>query len=621
MSTQSSLLKEKRFLPYFITQTLGAFNDNVYKNVFLILVAFSAPGTLAMSTDLFINLAAALFILPFFLFSAFAGELTDKYEKSQLIRIVKIAEIIIMCMAAIALIYQEYTLLLVLLFLMGTQSAFFGPVKYALLPQVLKPNELLTGNAFVEIGTFLAILIGTILAGFIAYQPNAHYVAAFTVILLAAMGYLSARKIPYAPANNPQLNIQFSPIRQIKKTLIIAHKNKIVLQSVLGSSWFWFLGTCYLTQFPNFSKVYLGGDETSVSFLLALFSIGITIGALLCDKLSNHRIEPGIVPIGALGITIFGISLAFSTPNQPMVTAGLLEFIAEPRLWWVFFDLFMIGIFAGIFIVPLYAIMQNRAEETERSQVIAAHNIYSSLFMVLAAVIAIVLLGMMKMSIPDFFLTIAICNLVIGLYACKQVPLFMLRFIVWLFSHSIYRVTHKGLEHIPEKGGVLLVCNHVSYMDALLLGGASVRPIRFVMWADFVKLPLLKYFFKASRVIPISYEKKTILAAFTEVKKQLEAGEVVLIFPEGELTYDGKLNEFRRGMDIILKQTPVPVVPLALKGMWGSYFSREGGKAMLKRPRRFWSRITIIAGEAISPQDASASLLHARVKALLEQED
>ncbi|MDD1793007.1 MFS transporter [Enterovibrio sp. ZSDZ42] len=616
MSKQSALLAQKRFLPYFVTQALGAFNDNVYKNVLLILVAFAAPSALGMSTNLFINLAAGLFILPFFLFSAFAGELADKYEKSQFIRVVKLVEIVIMSVAAIAFIYESYMLLLFLLFLMGTQSAFFGPVKYALLPQTLKPNELISGNALVETGTFLAILLGTIVAGVIANQHDAKLLAAASVVLFAVLGYLSARYIPEASAGNPSLKVKFSPIRQMKTTLAIAHKDKVVLQSILGISWFWFLGASYLTQFPNYAKIYLGGNEASVSFLLTLFSIGIALGSLLCDKLSCHRIEPGIVPIGALGLTIFGAHLMLSTPHIAPTTHSFVEFISEPSLWWVFVDLLFIGIFGGIFIVPLYAMMQSRSAESERSQVIAANNIYNALFMVVSAILAIVLLGVAELSIPAFFLTLSVMNLVVALYVGKQVPVFALRFIVWLLSHSVYRVKHQNLQHIPEKGGALLVSNHVSYVDALLLAGACPRPIRFVMDEDYYHLPVLHYFFKASRVIPIKLSSGSIRSALNQIKEQLEEGELVCIFPEGQLTSDGEMIPFKRGIDLILKQTPVPVIPIALKGLWGSYFSREGGRALLKLPRCCRSNVIIEAGSPVLPNEASSERLFNAVKAL-----
>lgn len=313
--SQSSLLTQKRFLPYFITQFLGAFNDNIFKNVLLLFVAFASVDTLPISSNLFINLAAGLFILPFFLFSALAGVLADKYEKSWFIRKVKLLEVVIMSLGAIGFIYESYAILLLLLFLMGTQSAFFGPVKYALLPQQLESKELVSGNALVETGTFLAILIGTLGAGIIASEENSKLIAAVCIVTFAVLGYLASYFIPEAPSNAPDLKVKWQPITLTRQTLAIAKKDRPTFQALMAISWFWFLGATYLTQFPNFTKVYLNGTESAVAFLLALFSVGIAIGSLACDKLSNHRIEIGIVPMGSLGISIFGFLMAVSIPE------------------------------------------------------------------------------------------------------------------------------------------------------------------------------------------------------------------------------------------------------------------------------------------------------------------
>ncbi|KHT61641.1 acyl-phosphate glycerol 3-phosphate acyltransferase [Photobacterium gaetbulicola] len=617
MSDQSRLLTQQRFLPYFLTQAFGAFNDNIYKNVLLILIAFAAPGTLPVDSDLIINLAAGLFILPFFLFSATAGVITDKYDKATIMRMVKMAEIIIMSLAAMAFISENYLMLLILLFLMGTQSAFFGPAKYALLPQHLKKEELVSGNALVETGTFLAILIGTLLAGVIANQEQATYIAAISVVSFAIIGYLCSQGIPSAKPSNPELKFKWQPVKQTRKTLAIARKDRTVFQCILGISWFWFLGACYLTQFPNFAKLHLGGNAASVSFLLTLFSIGIAIGSLLCDRLSGHRIEPGIVPLGSMGITLFGAGLMISTPTAITETQSIVEFVTNPQLLSVFVCLTMLGVSGGVFIVPLYAMMQHRAKEKERAQVIAANNIWNAIFMVISAVTGIMLLAVLEFSIPQFFLILSVLNLVVVIYIYTQAPDFFWRFMVWLVSHTMYRVTHKNLANIPEKGGVLIVCNHVSYMDALLLAGACPRPIRFLMDRDIYNLPMIRSFCRACKVIPIdATDRKSVMKAFVGVNKRLGRGEVVCVFPEGQLTYDGELGPFMRGIDLIIKRSPVPVVPVAIQGLWGSFFSREGGRALLKIPKRFWSKVTIVAGEPVSPEETNSTLLREEVLSL-----
>lgn len=611
---QSSLLTQRRFLPYFITQFFGAFNDNIFKNVLLLFVAFAGANVLPISSNLFINLAAGLFILPFFLFSASAGVLADKYEKSAFIRKVKLAEIGIMCLGAIGFITESYAILLLLLFLMGTQSAFFGPVKYALLPQQLKSEELVPGNALVETGTFLAILLGTLGAGLIASAENAKYVAAAAVVVFAIVGYLASRHIPNAPACAPDLKFRWQPIKQTKQTIAIAKSDRTIFQSIIAISWFWFLGAAYLTQFPNFTHHYLNGNESAVSFLLALFSIGIATGSMTCDRLSNHRIEVGIIPIGSFGITIFGYLMAQAVPDSLPIFTDFHSFLSYQPLWPLFFYLLMIGVSGGIFIVPLYALMQQQAKVTQRAQVIAALNIYNSLFMVGSAILGIVCLTILELSIPQLFVILALLNLFVTLYLCLQVPMFLVRFLVWILTHTMYRVNHKNLHHLPEKGGALIVCNHVSYMDALLLSGVCPRLIRFVMEEDYANLPPLRRFLKRAGVIPISASNRSsIRRAFSEVEQALAEGHIVCIFPEGQLTADGEINDFMRGMDIILKRSPVPVIPMALKGLWGSYFSRVKGQACRGLPTRFWSRLEIEAGEPVAPLQATTQVMQEKV--------
>jgi 1-acyl-sn-glycerol-3-phosphate acyltransferase len=431
------------------------------------------------------------------------------------------------------------------------------------------------------------------------------------------LGYLASRSIPEAPASAPSLTFRWQPIKQTKRTIAIAKSDKTIFRALMAISWFWFLGAAYLTQFPNFTKVYLNGSESAVSFLLALFSIGIAVGSLACDKLSNHRIEVGIVPIGSFGITVFGALMALAVPDQLPEFAGFTEFLSHKPLWPVFIYLLLLGASGGIFIVPLYALMQQRAKVDQRAQVIAALNIYNSLFMVGSAILGIVCLAIIGLSIPQLFLLLAVLNLLVASYLFMQVPIFVVRFLVWILTHTMYRVTHKNLHNLPEKSGALLVCNHVSYMDALLLSAVCPRLIRFVMEEDYANAPPLRRFLKRAGVIPISAtNRRSIVRAFGEVEQALADGHIVCIFPEGRLTSDGEMNPFMRGMDLILKRSPVPVIPIALKGMWGSYFSRHKGSACKGLPSRFWSKIEIEVGEPVAPESASTSSMHDKVSSL-----
>ncbi|OLQ79538.1 acyltransferase [Photobacterium proteolyticum] len=433
------LFTKRRFLPYFCTQVLGAFNDNVFKNVLLLLVAFVAPGTLFIDSNLIINLAAGLFILPFFLFSASAGLLADKYEKSWLIRRIKLAEVVIMLLAGGALFTESYSALLLLLFLMGTQSAFFGPVKYAILPQHLNDSELVPGNAFVEAGTFLAILLGTLLAGLIAEQPNANNIAAIAVIVFSLLGYLTSRSIPKSPACDPSIQFVWNPIKHTSQAIQLVKGNKTVYSCILAISWFWFLGASYLTQFAQFTKLYLGGTASAVSVLMALFSVGIALGSLLCSRLSGHRIEPGIVPIGSLGLTLFGADLLFSTPSSIPAYTDIIGFICNPALTHVFVDLLMIGISGGLFIVPLYAMVQQRIKRQQLARTIAVNNIINAIFMVMSAIAGMVLLGAAGVSIPLFFFLLAVINAFVVLYLFHQVPEFIQCFTSWFTGRCVSR--------------------------------------------------------------------------------------------------------------------------------------------------------------------------------------
>ena len=618
---QFSLFRQRRFLPYFVTQALGAFNDNLFKNTLLLFIALFLIDNPQQSAFL-TNLAAGLFILPFFIFSPLSGQLADKYEKSKLIRRIKIAEIVIMCCGAGALALQNTNLMLVVLFLMGTQSAFFGPVKFSLLPQHLKREEIVGGNGLIEMGTFLAILGGTILAGVLFEFEQALAIVAVSVIGLAVIGYGASRSIPLAPANSPDLNINYNPFSSIRATFAsIKHERALVL-SILAISWFWFLGAGYLTQFPGFALGYLGGNTQLVTLLLVVFSFGVGLGSILCERLSGHTIELGIIPIGSIGISVFGIDIYFAAQSLTVFdNMNALEFLSHAQNYRLLADLLLLAIFSGIYVVPLNALIQTRGDEKIRAQIIAANNVLNALFMVLSAVLAIVLLTVLELTISQYFLVLGILNLVVAAYIYWQVTEFVLRFVIWIISHTMYRVKSSGIDNIPEQGSAVLICNHVSFVDAMLIAGASRRPIRFVMDETIANMPVMKYIFKWAKTIPICSAKQNIDTynrAFSAIEAELAAGELVCIFPEGRLTRDGQLNPFKSGIEKIISTSPVPVVPMALTGLWGSFFSHKGGHALTTKPRRFWSRVGLIVDTPVAPQDVSAATLESTVAKLIE---
>lgn len=619
--SQSRLLQSRRFAPFFATQFLGAFNDNIYKNTLMLIMAYGAAEQLGANTHIVLNLAAVLFILPFLLFSALGGQIADKYEKSSLIKKIKLLEVIIMLAGAYALINEHYFILLLLLFLMGAQSAFFGPCKYAILPQHLKPTELVGGNALVEMGTFVSILLATIGAGVIMQFENYLIIAAVSVIVLACMGYLASCFIPLAPAMDSQLKLDWNIAKSSWNLIQYARSNSGIYLAIVAISWFWFLGATYLTQFPSFSKDVLQGDPSLVTLLLAIFTLGIGSGSLLCEKLSRSQVELGIVPIGALGMTVFGIDLYSAVPEVLNETESWLTFLSQAGNWRLLIDLAAIGVFGGIFIVPLYAYIQLRVDEQYRARIIGVINIINALFLVGSGLVGILFLGIFGLSITELFLVISIMNIVVTCYIFYQVDEFAIRFIVWMLTNIIYRVKESGREYIPERDAAVLVSNHVSYVDALLIASTSPRPIRFVMDHNIFKNPLLGWFFKMVKAIPIAPEKvseKTYHEAFERISTALDEGHLVCIFPEGKLTKTGEMNEFKQGIEKILEKNPVPVVPMALIGLWGSFFSHKEGAAFSKPPKRFWSRVSIKVGPPVAAEKATAAYLYQQVADLCE---
>ena len=616
--SQFTLLGSRRFLPFFLTQLLGAFNDNIFKQSLILAILYK----LSSGTDgsLLVNLCALLFILPFFLFSALGGQFGEKFAKDRLIRTIKFAEVLIMLAGAAGVLLNNLPLMLAVLFCMGTQSALFGPVKYSILPQHLREEELVGGNALVEMGTFLAILAGTIGAGIMMASSGYASLVAGTVVTVAVLGYLASRSIPRAHAALPELVLDWNIFRQSWRImrLGLVEQRPAVSRSLVGNSWFWFLGAVYLTQIPAYAKQWLYGDESVVTLILAVFSVGIALGSMLCERMSGHKVEIGLVPFGSIGLTLFGVLLWWHSGGFPQGAQAhdWLAVLSHGQAWWILSSILGIGLFGGFYIVPLYALIQSRTAEHERARVIAANNILNALFMVVSAIASILFLSVAELSIPQLFLVVSLMNVAVNSYIFKLVPEFSMRFLIWLLGHSLYRVEHQGLDAIPEEGPAVLVCNHVSFVDALLVGGAVRRPVRFVMYYKIYNLPVLNFIFRTAGTVPIAGRNEDLLiydAAFKKIAEYLRNGELVCIFPEGKLTGDGEINEFKSGIERILAENPVPVIPMALQGLWGSFFSRDPRKRLF---RRLWSRIKLVAGAPLGAEQADRQLLQAQVAAL-----
>jgi 1-acyl-sn-glycerol-3-phosphate acyltransferase len=619
---QFALLGQRRFAPFFWVQFLGAGNDNVFKFAFTVMVTYQLQVAW-MPPSLAGLVIGALFILPYLLFSATSGQLADKHPKEVLIRFVKNLEIVIMAIAGWGFHTQNVPLLLACVFLMGLHSTLFGPVKFAYLPQHLNERELTGGNGMVEMGTFVAILLGNVVGGLLIAVPQVGplYVAA-ACMLLAVVGRAFAQAIPSSPATDPGLTINWNPFTETWRNLKLAHESVVVFRSLLGISWMWFFGAVFLSQFPSFAREVLHGNEQVASLLLVVFSIGVGVGALLCEMLSRRHVEIGLVPLGAIGMTVFSVDLYFASRALPPADALTLSaFLAQPAHWRVLIDLFLLSLFAGIYSVPMYALIQLRSQPTHRARIIAANNILNALFMIVSSLMVGALLAA-GFTVPQVFLVVGLLNAVVAFYIFMLVPEYLLRFLAWVLTRLVYRFKVTGDEHIPTQGAAILVCNHVSFVDAVLLMAASPRPIRFIMDHRIFAIPVLGWLFKLGKAIPIAPQKEDPAAydrAFAEARQVLEAGDLLAIFPEGGLTRDGSLGEFKGGVMKILQTHPVPVVPMALTNLWGSFFSRvEKGTAMVKPFRRgLFSRVGLVAGAAVPAAQVTPAGLRERVAVLM----
>ncbi|HEY9238927.1 MAG TPA: MFS transporter [Burkholderiaceae bacterium] len=618
---QFALLRQKRFAPFFWTQFLGAGNDNLFKFAFTVMITYQLqvswlPASMA---GLVIG---ALFILPFLLFSATAGQATDKYDKTAVIRFVKNLEIAIMALAAFGFWTGQVVVLLVCVVLMGLHSTIFGPVKFAYLPQHLSERELTGGNGMVEMGTFVAILLGQVAGGLLVAIPEVgrHYVA-IACLAVALLGRFTAQGVPASPSSDPNLRINWNPFTETWRNLMLARENIVVFRSLLGISWMWFFGAVFLSLFPAFAKDVLHGDERVASLLLVVFSIGIGTGSLLCEILSKRHVEIGLVPLGAIGMSVFAIDLYFAARGLPASSGYTLGgFIAQPAHWRVMADLALLSLFAGLYSVPMYALIQLRSQPSHRARIIAANNILNALFMIVSSLLVGAMLAA-NLTIPQVFLVTGLLNAVVAFYIFMLVPEYFLRFVAFIATRVIYRFKVRGDANIPATGAAILVCNHVAFVDPVLLMAASPRPIRFIMDHRIFAMPVLGWFFRLAKAIPIAPQRDDPVAyaqAFAKARAVLDDGELLCIFPEGAITRDGELGEFKGGVMKLLESNPVPVVPLALQNLWGSYFSRRGGAAMSQPFRRGWfSRVGLVAGDAVAPAAVTPAGLRERVSHLL----
>ena len=575
---QFFLFQTRRFLPFFLTQFLGAFNDNVFKNAMVVLIAWRLAVTAQMNAQIMITVAAGVFILPFFLFSATAGQLADKFDKARLIRYVKVAEIIIMSTGAIGFYFGSVSMLMIVLFLMGVQSTFFGPVKYGILPDQLKDDELMGGNALVSAGTFLAILAGTILGTEVVLTEHGLTVISAVVIAVAAIGWLASCYIPATPAAQPDLEVSYNFVTQTWKILSHAAGQRDVFLCILGISWFWLVGATFLAQFPTFTKDVLGATIQVLTILLTTFSVGIAIGSLLCNRLLKGQVHATFVPLGALGISVFTVDLFFATLHPISSTTGELvaagEFLSTFAGWRVVVDLLLVAISGGIFIVPLYAILQLRSDEKHRARNIASNNIMNALFMVVSAGGTVLMLKM-GFSIPQVFLTIAVLNSAVAVYITKLLPGAMVKALIAWLMDLCYRVEVLDLENYHKAGDrVLIVANHQSFLDAPLIAAYVPDKLTFAINTHIAKQRIIRFFLSLAETFSVDptnpFSMRALVAHVKENRR-------LVIFPEGRITVTGSLMKVYEGPGMIADKADAMILPVRIEGAQYTPFSRLKG--------------------------------------------
>lgn len=655
-SNQFALFTKKRYGPFFLTMFLGAFNDNLFRSALLMLVGFYAATVLgenpAIGKDQVTTLSVVLFMLPYFFFSAIAGQLADKFDKTFLVRCTKLFELFVMCCAALAFYSLNIYLLLFLLFLMGTQSAFFSPMKYAILPQHLRPKELVGGNGMLELGTFLAILFGLMLGGelmkggislgpdsctpaaswqvglYCATGISGPLLVAIAGVALALAGLLSSLRMPAAPSSTPNLTIDFNVPRNTWRHFKLAYADKHIWRCMLGVSFFWSIGGIYLAQMSNYAVGNLAGGTSHYILLLACFASGIGLGSAWCEILTKRYLAIAWAWPGALGVAVFGLLLYFVSP-ETAVDAQSIEADQRstiPLLWadvvehWpVLLALVGLGVSGGLFSVPLTAEIQRCAKPDQRAQVIAANNIINAAAMIVSGGL-VMLLSVLGADIPLIFLFVGLVSLAVlfGMFWWDQ--RYFITGLVYLITRLCYRVEIIGSDNIPRYEPVLLTSNHVAWMDWFVIGAMLPLPPHFIMNHEFYKIPVVRHILRSARVVPIApeFQRPDILErALNTCIDYLKAGDSVYVFPEGKVSRDGELLEFRTGIDRIHAGCPVPVVPMAIRGMWGSWFSFSGGRCMSGPPKRWGrSRIEIVVGEPIPPEEYSLELLKERIEAL-----
>ncbi|QFT53578.1 MFS transporter [Microbulbifer sp. THAF38] len=580
---QFQLLRKRRFLPLFLTLISIYFNSNLFRNALLVIFAFHLAKAEA---NALINLATGLYLLPFFLFSITAGQLADRYDKSKLLKLIKLLEIPIVLLGAFAIYISNTPLSFFVLFLLASHEAFYSPVRYAIMPQHLKRQELMGGNGVTQMGMFAGALGGAIAGTLIAdfMKPGQHGVLYLTLIMLliAIFGYLSSRAIPLAPPVTPHLKINWNPAKQTLQILHQSMKNPAIFYSIIASSWFWLISTTFSAQLPSFTKNTLGASEMVVTLMICCLTVGVALGSLICEGLSKGRITFGIVPIGGIGITLGGLGLGFSAMEfHTLSGAGITEFLRSDGSFPILLYTVLVGFCGGIYIVPLYTIIQDRAEKQLRGQILALSNMFFALFVMLVCLLNIYLLDIVKITIPQLFIFTSILNFLTLAFICLKLPELLVHQITWIYSNLLTRVRSKSLEQVPSKEAALLICDSTDYRAPLLIYDTLPRPVRFILSQSLYKNKVLRFSLNKGGTPPIIYATKEMTEdnlALAEIEKSAQSGELLCLMLD-QIVPSQPSNRLKMPLDEFLRHLAIPIIPLIIQSKKAA--SKLSGKVFL----------------------------------------
>ena len=592
------------FWSLFVTQFQGAFSDNTLK--WLVIFLITGMGFSNGQRDQLVGVVGALFAVPFIVFSMAGGFLADRFSKRTVTIGVKIFEIFVMLLAMTGLVTGHLILTIACVFLMGVHSAIFGPSKYGLLPELLPEKKLSWGNGVLELGTFLAIIGGTVAGGWLCKEfAGRQFWSGAILIALAAFGLMTSFGITKIPAAAPAKKFRVNFIADLWAQIQLARRDRVLWLAMLGNIYFFAIAALIQFLIVIYAKDVLNiADPAQSSYLQAATAIGIGVGSFAAGYLSGGKIEYGLIPLGSIGLTIFCALLG---------RHGL-------SFDHVLLDLALLGFFGGFFIVPVAALLQHRPARTEKGGVLAAANLLSFVGVFAASGIYYLLTVAFKLSPPTIFLLIATATFAATIYLVILLPDSLVRLALWFLTRTIYRIRVEGRDNIPEKGGALFVCNHVSFVDAPLLMAATDRKIHFIMDKSYYELWWIKPFGGMLGLIPIAsnFGPRELIKSLQTASDSIRAGDVVCIFAEGQITRTGELNEFQRGSERIMKNVDAPIVPVALVGVWGSVFSFERGKFFWKWPRHLFYPVTVRFGKPLPP-NATTEEIRVAVENLLAE--